>query len=160
MMAFLHGVWRLLVGGFAFTCAALAAGFVLGHEVGAVLQTWVMEQFDGAEADAFAETLWFVPSVAAALVIWVLGAIPVGMFIILSEIYRQRGILYYTLSGGLFALLGMILMANGLGGLGDVSGIGEIGMGTVNYFLASGFIGGLIYWLIAGRNAGFGGRAQ
>ena len=87
-----------------------------------------------------------------------LAAIHIGLFtaplafvvVTLGELMIRRAWSYYALSGILMAGIGVFAQRTA----------GQIGQPTIanNYaltaFLASGFVGGLVYWIIAGRFAG------
>jgi hypothetical protein len=87
-----------------------------------------------------------------------LAAIHMGLFtgplafvvVALGELTMRRTWSYYALSGILMAGIGFFAQRTA----------GQIGQPTIanNYaltaFLASGFVGGLVYWIVAGRFAG------
>ncbi len=74
--------------------------------------------------------------------------VPALLLVIIGEVTRIRSSIYYILGGGA-ALSALPLLARA-GSLGrDLSQIGLIWQ----VFATAGFVGGLIYWLVAGRRA-------
>ena len=68
--------------------------------------------------------------------------------VIVGEVARIRSWLYYMIGGGL-ALAAIPLLARI-----NSSGVGTLSDATVwQVFATAGFAGGLVYWIIAGRNA-------
>jgi hypothetical protein len=68
--------------------------------------------------------------------------------VIVGEVARIRLWLYYVIGGGL-ALAAIPLLARI-----NASGVGTLSEATVwQVFATAGFAGGLVYWIIAGRNA-------
>ena len=77
-----------------------------------------------------------------------LTLVPVLAVVIIGEVARFRSMLYYVLGGGL-TLVAVPLLAR-FGGTGDVSALPTV---VWQVLATAGFAGGLVYWLIAGRNA-------
>lgn len=76
-----------------------------------------------------------------------LAIIPIFLAISLAEGMRWRGLTINLVMGGLVSLFaGITAMPTATGGLPSD--------GTLVILLATGFIGGFVYWLFAGRNAG------
>ena len=74
--------------------------------------------------------------------------IPALLLVIIGEVARIRSSIYYVLGGGV-ALSALPLLARA-GSLGkDLSQIGLIWQ----VFATAGFVGGIVYWMIAGRRA-------
>ena len=74
--------------------------------------------------------------------------IPALAVIIIGEVARIRSWLYYVIGGGL-ALAAIPLLARI-----NTSGVATLSEATVwQVFATAGFAGGLVYWVIAGRNA-------
>jgi hypothetical protein len=68
--------------------------------------------------------------------------------IVIGEVARIRSWLYYVIGGGL-ALAAIPLLARI-----NSSGVGTLSEATVwQVFATAGFAGGLVYWIVAGRNA-------
>ncbi|MEQ1955096.1 hypothetical protein [Mesorhizobium sp. CN2-181] len=97
---------------------------------------------------------------------FMLMAPPIGMFIsivafaatvmqalltiLVSELFSLRAMWVHMLFGAIVSATGFALISDTLEDLTARSLHAEVAI-----FAASGMIGGLVYWLIAGRNAGF-----
>jgi hypothetical protein len=134
-------LWRLLVitTGFGLaTCAAALFFFVTF-----LIPEFVAEQ---ADADWFAMILSalllgiFIASIAAAMI-----AVPVLVLAIISEFFGLRSLWFHTVAG---------LVLGGGASLLWMGGIESGEWDRLAASAASGIIGALVYWLIAGRNAG------
>jgi hypothetical protein len=134
-------IGRLIVVPLAFLIAAAAAGFVL-FTLGLEKITHALHGTEvGAQTVEYAFDM-------GTLILSGLTIIPSLAVIILGEVARIRSWLYYMIGGG-FALAALPL----LGRLNDAS-LGAMPDAAVWQVLATaGFVGGLVYWLIAGRNA-------
>jgi hypothetical protein len=119
-----------------FIAAVLAAAFT-------VLAGWYGHQ----TADIFTdvEQTGYLIGVAVWLVLEVgaLAAIPAFIVIVLAELFRWRSVFFYLAVGGALGLLASQL--NGM--LWDTPNDQLL-------LVAAGFVGGLAYWLVAGRLAG------
>ena len=74
--------------------------------------------------------------------------LPALAVVIIGEVARIRSWLYYVIGGGL-ALAAIPLLARI-----NTSGVATLSEATVwQVFATAGFAGGLVYWVIAGRNA-------
>jgi hypothetical protein len=123
----------LISAGYVLACLAAGAFLVLAV-IGADeanLTTWR------------AETLVLVLGVAA--VAGGLGALPALAAIVAAEVFGWRSLLFHLVAGG-----GIGLAAHLLGPFGHDS----ITTADAQLFLATGCVGGLVYWLVAGRSAG------
>lgn len=72
--------------------------------------------------------------------------LPAAIAIALAEAFAWRSVLYYFLAGGIIAVIA-----------DQVSGLviePTIPGGRLAVMLAAGFVGGFVYWVIAGRRAG------
>lgn len=134
-------IGRLILIPIALVIAILAAGAVavtLGLErfTQATHGRWEDTGTLNSIVDAIFQGLPLIPS---------LTVVPMLAVVIFGEVARIRSMLYYVLGGG-FSVLAVLLMA-------QYSEIQSI-PGTVWQVLAtSGFAGGFIYWLLAGRSA-------
>ncbi|MCB1385484.1 MAG: hypothetical protein KDJ80_06045 [Nitratireductor sp.] len=124
----------------------------------------------GALSDFFAELYWLLtgtvqtdphahPADASPLVllivllvglfssihVLIVSALPVLLAIAVAEFMRWRGLTINLVLAG-----GVALAA----GLGAHPGGGLPSQGTLVVLLATGFVGGFFYWLVAGRGAG------
>jgi hypothetical protein len=77
-----------------------------------------------------------------------LSILPALAFIIVGEVAKIRSWLYYMIGGGL-ALASVPLLAR----FGDVSTATAPPAVLWQVLATAGFVGGLVYWLIAGRRA-------
>ena len=82
---------------------------------------------------------------------FVLTMVPVLVTTLLSEIFALRRPWMHALFGAFAAASGFIMVSPTL-----LDGTGASDMADIGIVAASGVIGGLVYWLIAGRDAGFG----
>ena len=74
--------------------------------------------------------------------------LPAAGAIVLAEAFAWRSILYYLLVGGAIGAIGVHLT--------EQSGALDFADRPYVTLLAAGFVGGFVYWLIAGRLAGTG----
>jgi hypothetical protein len=89
----------------------------------------------------------FVYSLIGAIFVGGFSVLPMGVAIIASEVWRWRSIFIWLLIGGGLGLAGWLLPSAGQAQRFDA---------FIAVYLAAGFAGGLVYWLIAGRRAGAG----
>lgn len=82
----------------------------------------------------------------AGLLLTGLTIVPAILVVLIGEIARIRSFLYYVVGGGV-ALAAIPL----LGEAGSVQALPPAAMWQV--FASSGFVGGFVYWLLAGRGA-------
>jgi len=93
---------------------------------------------------------FLIPFFATASVttLWVgtIAILPAAIAIALAEAFAWRSVVYYFLAGGIIALIAdqvsELVIESALPG------------GRLVIMLAAGFVGGFVYWTIAGRNAG------
>ena len=119
-----------------FIAAVLAAALTIlagwyGHDAGAISS-------DVAQTGAFIGLgLWLVLEIGA------LSVIPGFFAIVLAELFGWRSVFFYLAVGGALGLLAWQFP-------------GAVWEGEGNQLLlpAAGFVGGFVYWLIAGRLAG------
>ena len=138
-MGLLRILWRLVVMGFAFVVSAVAAIVI---SAGSVIGAEGMPSLNEPIFDLFGKLgLIGLASVSAFAV---LGGPIVLVAALVGEAFRIRSWVYYALSGGLTSASGLIT-------LGPESFI----QNSVTTMIASGLVAGLVYWLIAGRGAGF-----
>ena len=131
---------RLVVMVFAYAIAGLAAALTFLMAVDASLFNPV------AQADLFP-----VPQFVGALIggyTVFFTAIPAGVLVLAGEMARIRNWYYYVLGGGVSAAFSAFIQGFDFILL-SLALYGGLGMGV----LAAGFVGGGVYWLIAGRRA-------
>ncbi len=118
-----------------FIAAILAASLIV------VLASFGQEPGIGADfgvtiaAIAFATTL--------LLNIGAVAAVPMFIVIVLAEMFRWRSVFLYLAVGG---AIGLVPSA--------VNGVAWINSDDQVVLLAAGFVGGFVYWLVAGRLSG------
>src|SRR5262245_19380815 len=74
--------------------------------------------------------------------------LPAVLLVLIGEVARSRSAVYYIVGGGV-ALAALPLAAR-VGSLGD--GLSQFGL-IWQVFATAGFVGGFVYWLVAGRGA-------
>jgi hypothetical protein len=89
-------------------------------------------------------------------VISMLAFVPAVVAVLIAEIFRFQGWIYYVFAGGVSSFF-----AIGGAGLYDQSldQASESEPGYLTFFLVPGLVAGLVYWLLAGRDAGKAFRA-
>jgi hypothetical protein len=141
---FWRTIGRIIVVAFAFFLATMAAGFVL-FTLGLERVTGELHRL-GPDGDTVTASLSMLDQ-GLALVASV-SIIPALLVIFVGEIVRIRSVIYYVAGGGA-ALAAVPLLARV-----QQSGAFAMPEHTVwQVFATAGFAGGLLYWLIAGRNA-------
>jgi len=86
--------------------------------------------------------LGFITLAAAA------SFLPALLIVAVGEISRIRSVLYYVLGGGVALALMPVLSR-----LGGAESAGTMPARVWTVMATAGFAGGLVYWLVAGRNA-------
>ena len=132
---------RIFVVLFAFVVASLAASIVL--QIGILAPFWRSAVSPEMDQGFFRLMVGF-----GFFFISLLALLPAMLVIAVAEAFRLRSVLFYTAAGGLEALL----LCYGIGLIDDASG--WLGAPLAQAFAASGIVAGLVYWLLAGRNAG------
>jgi len=138
-------IGRLFVIVLAFLIAVAAAGMVLA--IGVVASDFSGIDSDTVERVSFFGSALLVESFGGAAVL-----LPALAAIVLAEAARIRSVVYYGLAGA-FIGLGSFYTIDLASELEDTTDIAPVGHGLA-LVLAAGVVGGLLYWLIAGRNAG------
>lgn len=136
---------RMIVVPVAFLIAMSATFLVLlslGYEriVHATVGT---SGFDGLEA--ILDMIGHGALIASSLTI-----LPALALVVIGEVARIRSALYYVLGGGA-AMAAIPLLARF--GQQATAGAADPSSGLWQVFATAGFAGGLVYWLLAGRNA-------
>lgn len=133
-------------------------GYVMGCVAAAVVLTlgslgpeWsdIAAQFGPQPPGVESAALWSVTALAA-IVIFVVGFLPVLLAIALAEGLALRSAVIYGVIGAALALA----MAYGLDFAGYIVTPDDAGGHNTEVFAAAGIAGGLVYWLFAGRKAG------
>ena len=141
-MSVLRAIGRLVWVPLAFLMSAVAAMLVLvtlGHER---LVHHLHGQFlDVDRLPVIVETV-----MEASVILTGLTLIPAVLVVIVGEIARLRSALYYVVGGGLsLAMVPLVAEAQ--------SGRMLTGTALWQVFATAGFVGGFVYWLLAGRRA-------
>ncbi len=138
-------IGRIFVIFFALVAAIIVAGIVLS--IGIVAPEWPWLDSDPLERVMFFAVSFFATSYVGAT-----AFVPALLLILFAEIARMRSVLYYGVAGavvGLASYFGSDIELR-LENTTDVAPAGH----PLQLAAAAGIIGGLAYWLIAGRNAG------
>ena len=140
---------RILMMFLGYVMACIAAALVL--TLGSLGPNWseVTAQFGPQPPGVESAALWSVTAMAA-IVISVVGFLPVLLAIALAEGLALRSAVIYGVIGAALALA----MAYGLDFAGYITSPDDHLGHNTEVFAAAGIAGGLVYWLCAGRNAG------
>ena len=136
-------VGRILVMFLAYVLACIAASAVF--TIGALASHWQDLMSSGLPPEA----IWAIVAVGTPI-IGTIAALPTALVLAIAEGFAWRSVLLYAALGGALALA----LSYGL----DLPAIATIDtpIGNERQLLAaSGIAGGLVYWLFAGRSAGF-----
>ena len=136
---------RIIVIAVALIVASMVAGITLA--VGIIAPDWPWLDSDPVE-----RVMFFVVSFFATSFIGATAFVPALLLIVVAEIMRLRRLLYYAAAGavvGLTSYYGSNVELR-LENTTDVSPAFH----PLQLAAAAGIIGGLAYWLLAGRNAG------
>ena len=140
----LRALGRVIMLPIAFLLAAGAALFViisLGQEriVQALTSTKADEPPIGAALDLVG---------LAVQLVSVQTLLPALLLVIIGEVARIRGAIYYVVGGGAaLAMVPLLMRINQPSGILDVSPV------VWQVLATAGFAGGFVYWVLAGRNA-------
>jgi hypothetical protein len=98
---------------------------------------------------------WVGAAIFALTVLPALTIVPALVAVVIGEALHIRSWMYYVLAGGA-ALLAVPLLAGAPGELATAPADLMVALAAHQYmtiFAAAGFVGGFVYWLLAGRNA-------
>jgi hypothetical protein len=138
-------VARLFVIFFSLILAIVAAGFALA--IGVMVPDVVTVTTDPVEHFTFFAVQFFATGFVGFV-----AFVPALVLIAIAETFDIRSIFYYTLAGaaiGLFAYYGSNISV----ALENTTDLPPVSFG-LQLVAAAGIIGGFVYWLFAGRNAG------
>ncbi len=136
---------RIIVIILALMLAMMAAGITLA--VGIMAPDWA-----GIDSDPVERISFFVVSFVATSFAGAAAFLPALVLIVFSEAMRLRSFLYYGVAGavvGLASYFGSDVSSR-LEYTTDIPPVGH----ALQLAAAAGIIGGIVYWLFAGRNAG------
>lgn len=131
---------------------AALIGFILAVAAAALFMLTASVGFMPADP---ADSAWFWGNfgISAAMTASYLGSMalaPWAVVILVTEVFRLRTALIYLLAGGFLGLLPSLGLAPMMRSLqGEPRQIAIL--------VAAGFVGGFVYWLVAGRMAGVDG---
>jgi len=132
----------LLPLGFIAACLAAGAFLVLALAGGPDGWQALRAEFAlGEENGLFVLLGGFAGLVVAALV-----AVPAFIFILFAELFAWRSVFVYLAAGALIGLSGSVL---------PIEEVFPEAQANMTMLAAAGLVGGFVYWLIAGRSAGF-----
>lgn len=128
-------IWQLI---------KIVCGFVLSVIACGLFLSWGLFQPNHPNSDPLAFAAMIGASAITASSIGAAAFVPASITIALSEFTRLHGFVFHVAAGGGIAFL-----------LWSLDGAAEatIRPGSV-VALAAGFVGGAVYWVIAGRTAG------
>ena len=129
----------------ALILAIMAAGITLA--IGIIAPDWA-----GIDSDPVERLSFFIVSFFATSFVGAVAILPAALLVVISEAARLRSFLFYGVGGalvGLASYYGSDISVR-LENTTDVPPVAN----ALQLAAAAGIIGGLVYWLIAGRNAG------
>lgn len=127
--------------GFFLACMATGASLLLLTGIIAPDEVRV-----AGENDSY--TALLIGIFAIASIVAYASALPGLFLVVFAEMQRVRGWLYFTLSGGGVALAAVVLV------IAEPAEATRPALELAPVTIVSGMIGGLVYWLIAGRRSG------
>jgi hypothetical protein len=136
---------RIIVIVFALIVASMAAGVALA--IGIVAPDWASMESDPVERVSFFIVAFFASSFGG-----VVAMAPAFVLVVVGEALRIRSFIYYGVAGalvGVASYFGSNISVQ-LENTTDISPVGH----ALQLTAAAGIIGGVTYWLIAGRKAG------
>jgi hypothetical protein len=136
---------RILMVLFALWVAVMAAGVTIA--IGMFIPDWGAMETDPVDRAMFFVVAFFATSFAGAV-----AYLPAFLTVTLAEALSIRSFLYYGTAGAAIGLLGYF-GSNISSRLEDTTDITPVAH-SLELVAAAGIIGGLVYWLMAGRNAG------
>lgn len=133
-------IWRFFVIAFAYGVASLAAGLTV------MLGTFASGGMD-ASGDTYALPMLWAFTFATGGAVAFLAFAPAAIVIVLAEGFSWRSVLLYALVGGAVGVAYGVMLPGDEPGYLFPDRVPEVLAGA-------GIAAGLVYWLIAGRNAG------
>src|SRR6478736_5997456 len=136
---------RIIVIFIALMVAIMVAGITLA--IGIVSPDW-----SGVDSDPIERVNFFIVSFFATSFAGAVAILPALLVIVVAEAARMRSFLYYGLGGALVGLASYYGsdVSERLDNTTDVVPVGH----SLQLAAAAGIIGGIAYWLVAGRKAG------
>jgi hypothetical protein len=135
---------RLIVILFACLLASFTAGLVVSLAI-------LIPVVGDLALGPFGEGTFGVLVAFGAIFVSAYALVPVLLVIVCAEAFSIRALLFYAIAGG---LLGAVLYLNYSGWDGRAFAAGGFARRELEIMAAAGIAAGLVYWAIAGRNAG------
>ncbi|HXX07371.1 MAG TPA: hypothetical protein VEJ43_04780 [Pseudolabrys sp.] len=136
---------RIIVIFFSLMVAMMIAGITLA--IGVIAPDW-----RGIDSDPIERVNFFIVSFFATSFAGAVAFMPALIVVVFAEIARMRSFIYYGVCGALIGLASYYGsdISIRLENTTDVAPVGN----ALQLAAAAGIVGGLAYWLLAGRNAG------
>jgi hypothetical protein len=136
---------RIVVIIIALIVACMAAGLALAIGI-------IAPDLAAMDSDPVERVTFFVASFFATSFVGAVALAPAALLIVLAEALRIRNFIYYGVAGALVGLASYFGsdISMRLENTTDVAPVGH----ALQLAAAAGIIGGVVYWLIAGRRAG------
>jgi hypothetical protein len=136
---------RIIVIIFGLLVAIIVAGITLAIGI-------VLPELAAMDSDPIERVIFFFAAFFATALVVIFAFLPAALVVAISEVLRMRSFIYYGVGGALVALAsyyGSDISVQ-LENTTDVPPVAN----ALQLAAAAGILGGLAYWLIAGRNAG------
>ena len=136
---------RIIVIIFGLLVAIIVAGITLAIGI-------IAPELAAMDSDPIERVIFFFVAFFATGLVVVFALLPAALVVAISEVLRMRSFIYYGVGGALVALAsyyGSDISVQ-LENTTDVPPVAN----ALQLAAAAGILGGLAYWLIAGRNAG------
>jgi hypothetical protein len=137
---------------------AVGFGFILAILAGSITLFLLGGRWAAEEANAFtpqdADDVWRLVNAGLGVIAFfftvapVLTLLPALAAAVIGEVARVRSLLYYLVAGGASAALMPLIATNA-----EVTQNSTYAAPYFSIMATAGFVAGLVYWLIAGRNA-------
>lgn len=138
-------ILRIIMILIGFFFAVMAAGMFLSF--GLVSEYFAEFFADVDQSTSFEGVSIFMVGIYMGLHVGASAFFPTMVIVAIAELMRWRGLITNLLLGGLCALFVGVIRST----FGNSQTLSE---NTLIILLATGFIGGFVYWLFAGRKAG------
>jgi hypothetical protein len=136
---------RIIVIIFGLLVAIIVAGITLAIGI-------ALPELAAMDSDPIERVIFFFAAFFATALVVIFAFLPAALVVAISEVLRMRSFIYYGVGGALVALAsyyGSDISVQ-LENTTDVPPVAN----ALQLAAAAGILGGLAYWLIAGRNAG------
>jgi hypothetical protein len=142
-MGLLGHMFMMLIG---FAAASFAAAVIMS--IGFVAPYWAAAPLSGYEREGLWIATWVTSLIVAGF-----SFLPAFLVMLIAESFKLRSILFYALAG---AAIGLMYSPLGAGFAQWWTEFNDqvISRRPTELMVAAGIGGGIVYWAIAGRNAG------